>query len=56
MALEAVRLSGRYVDLVPLRREHHDDLVEAVKDGRLAGVDLGTLLDAARRRLARLMA
>ena len=27
-----------------------------VKDGRLAGVDLGTLLDAARRRLARLMA
>jgi len=35
MALEAVALSGRYVELVPLRREHHDDLVEAVKDGGL---------------------
>ena len=35
MALEAVGLSGRYVDLVPLLREHHDDLVEAVKDGSL---------------------
>ena len=35
MALEAIELSGRYVDLVPLQREHHDDLVEAVKDGNL---------------------
>jgi N-acetyltransferase len=35
MALEAVALSGRYVDLVPLRRDHLDDLVEAVKDGSL---------------------
>jgi N-acetyltransferase len=35
MALEALSLSGRYVDLVPLQREHHDGLVEAVKDGSL---------------------
>jgi RimJ/RimL family protein N-acetyltransferase len=35
MALEAVSLSGRYVDLVPLSREHRDDLVDAVKDGDL---------------------
>ena len=35
MALETVTLSGRYVVLVPLVRKHHDDLVEAVKDGAL---------------------
>jgi RimJ/RimL family protein N-acetyltransferase len=35
MALETVILSGRYVDLVPLACEHHDDLVEAVQDGHL---------------------
>ncbi|WP_404402255.1 GNAT family N-acetyltransferase [Pelagibacterium halotolerans] len=35
MALEAVIFQGRYVDLVPLSREHHDGLVEAVQDGNL---------------------
>jgi N-acetyltransferase len=28
-------LNGRHVRLVPLRPEHHDDLVEAVRDGEL---------------------
>jgi RimJ/RimL family protein N-acetyltransferase len=28
-------LTGRHVQLVPLRAEHHDDLVEAVRDGEL---------------------
>ena len=28
-------LTGRYVRLVPLRPEHHDDMVEAVRDGEL---------------------
>jgi RimJ/RimL family protein N-acetyltransferase len=28
-------LSGRYVELRPLERYHHDELVEAVKDGEL---------------------
>ncbi|WP_066158310.1 MULTISPECIES: GNAT family protein [Hydrogenophaga] len=28
-------LAGRHVRLVPLRPEHHDDLVEAVRDGEL---------------------
>lgn len=28
-------LTGRHVRLVPLRPEHHDDLVEAVRDGEL---------------------
>lgn len=28
-------LSGRYVELRPLERRHHDELVEAVKDGEL---------------------
>lgn len=28
-------LRGQYVRLVPLRQEHHDDLVEAVRDGEL---------------------
>lgn len=35
MTLEAVSLSGRHVELVPLERRHHDGLVEAVKDGTL---------------------
>ena len=35
MALEAVTLSGRHVTLVPLAPEHHDELVEAVRDGEL---------------------
>ncbi len=35
MALEAVTLSGRHVELAPLSREHHDDLVVAVQDGDL---------------------
>lgn len=35
MALETVTLSGRYVDLVPLAREHHDGLAAAVEDGDL---------------------
>ena len=28
-------LAGQHVRLVPLRQEHHDDLVEAVRDGEL---------------------
>ncbi len=35
MALDAVRLSGRWVDLVPTSPEHHDGLVRAVEDGDL---------------------
>ncbi|HVW54106.1 MAG TPA: GNAT family protein [Rhizobiaceae bacterium] len=35
MTLATVTLSGRYVDLVPLMREHCDGLVEAVRDGDL---------------------
>jgi N-acetyltransferase len=35
MALETVTLSGRYVELVPLAHDHHDGLIEAVKDGAL---------------------
>jgi RimJ/RimL family protein N-acetyltransferase len=33
--LEPVTLSGDLVTLEPLRREHHDELVDAVRDGRL---------------------
>ena len=33
--LGPITLTGRYVELRPLEREHHDDLVEAVKDGDL---------------------
>jgi RimJ/RimL family protein N-acetyltransferase len=32
---EPVTLSGRHVSVVPLAPAHHDDLVEAVKDGEL---------------------
>jgi RimJ/RimL family protein N-acetyltransferase len=32
---ELVSLQGEHVSLVPLSQEHHDDLVEAVKDGEL---------------------
>jgi len=35
MALEAIKLSGRHVELVPLAHEHHDGLAEAVGDGNL---------------------
>ena len=35
MTFEAIRMSGRYVELVPLERKHHDALVDAVKDGDL---------------------
>jgi len=35
MVLEPVTLSGRYVDLVPLSREHGDALAEAADDGML---------------------
>ncbi|MGR9375325.1 GNAT family N-acetyltransferase [Rhizobium leguminosarum] len=35
MALEAITLSGRHVELVPLAHEHHDGLVKAVQDGNL---------------------
>jgi RimJ/RimL family protein N-acetyltransferase len=35
MALEPVTLSGRHVELVPLSRDHHDALIEAVRDGEL---------------------
>lgn len=33
--LEPITLTGRYVILEPLREEHHDGLVEAVRDGEL---------------------
>ncbi|MEP1207760.1 MAG: GNAT family protein [Rhizobiaceae bacterium] len=32
---EPVSLDGKYVSIVPLAREHHDDLVEATADGDL---------------------
>ena len=32
---DSVSLHGRHVSLVPLEASHHDDLVEAVKDGEL---------------------
>jgi glucosamine--fructose-6-phosphate aminotransferase (isomerizing) len=35
MALEPVTLTGEHVELVPLSREHHDPLQEAVRDGEL---------------------
>lgn len=35
MALQPVSLTGRYVDLIPLRRDHHEGLVQAVSDGEL---------------------
>lgn len=35
MPLEPVTLSGRHVDLLPLSPAHHDDLVEAARDGSL---------------------
>lgn len=35
MALEAVSLSGRYVELVPLAHDHCAGLAEAVRDGAL---------------------
>lgn len=35
MTFEAISLSGRYVELVPLEHKHHDALVDAVKDGDL---------------------
>lgn len=35
MALEPVTLTGQRVELVPLSREHHDALQEAVRDGEL---------------------
>ena len=33
--IDPVSLIGRYASLVPLAHSHHDDLVEAVKDGEL---------------------
>ncbi len=33
--LEPVTLKGKFATLVPLEAKHHDDLVEAVKDGEL---------------------
>ena len=33
--LVPIILTGRYATLVPLSQDHHDDLVEAVKDGEL---------------------
>jgi RimJ/RimL family protein N-acetyltransferase len=35
MTLEPVRLVGELVTLEPLRVDHHDELVDAVRDGRL---------------------
>ena len=35
MALEPVTLTGQHVELVPLSREHHDALQDAVRDGEL---------------------
>ena len=33
--VDSVSLHGRQVSLVPLSQSHHDDLVEAAKDGEL---------------------
>lgn len=33
--IKPITLQGKYVKLVPLALEHHDDLVEATKDGEL---------------------
>jgi N-acetyltransferase len=33
--IEPITLSGQYASLVPLSHAHHDDLVEAIKDGEL---------------------
>jgi N-acetyltransferase len=33
MALDPVTLTGQHVELVPLSREHHDALQDAVRDG-----------------------
>jgi RimJ/RimL family protein N-acetyltransferase len=33
--LDPIRLVGRHATLAPLAHEHHDDLVEAVRDGQL---------------------
>jgi hypothetical protein len=33
MALEAITLSGRHVELVPLAHEHHDGLAKPCKTG-----------------------
>ena len=35
MQVQAVKLSGHHASLVPLSHDHHDDLVEAVRDGEL---------------------
>ena len=35
MPLEPVTLSGQWVDLLPLKPDHHDGLVNAVQDGNL---------------------
>jgi hypothetical protein len=33
--LESVTLKGAHAQLVPLSHDHHDDLIEAVRDGEL---------------------
>ena len=33
--LEPVTLKGRHASLIPLSSEHHEDLAEAVRDGKL---------------------
>ncbi|HXN10236.1 MAG TPA: GNAT family protein [Steroidobacteraceae bacterium] len=33
--VQPVRLEGKHASLVPLSRDHHDELVEALKDGEL---------------------
>lgn len=35
MTLDPVTLSGQYVELIPLAHDHHDGLVDAVRDGEL---------------------
>ena len=35
MTFATSSMSGRYVELVPLAQHHHDELVEAVRDGEL---------------------
>ena len=34
-SIKPITLTGRYVVLEPLRQDHHDGLVEAVRDGEL---------------------
>ena len=48
--LEPVTLRGTHATLVPLSHDHHDDLVEAVKDGELWTLWYTTVAEPAKMR------